>query len=699
MMYIINSFRSPEDNKKFQRTGVHDLDASDPYQMLNLIDKEQDVMGAIDGFKEIFSRHYWYISRNQLETIRKLCRLDPGDKKQSSYMEKLLDELRASPDYKDSFIAQAQFFSFRLKYLWFSAIFGRKLSIKERAEIEDLINHGYESYKNLFSYYTTVPIPNIELYGRIVDGFTHFCQAYFQIISPTSKNLNLIKELLELIITSELKFIPIIQPEIIGTYYSIPKMIREIALSAFILFYRNGDSKNLIPVINSILAASYEYISCYHCVEERRSFADFLLQGQRLVIDSIINKDYKSLPNNILEFPDSVQKLICDELYSNLLIDTSRLLVANKFGMDAEETPFNDAIHLKFIILNEMRKGIVVIAKYKDKILIDYLRYTSDQLQSINNDIIKLYNMFNRDIIDMHLIDKLIKKLISVRAVRFIDSLLKENSPLYILIYPNGMLWHIPWSYFISVLPRIFRSKLTQKKIGHLPVIIKIGFNECKPNMTAKNFIGLAGWKYQEEIDKSIPKRGKKNANKYFPNLNEAKAEVANLENMLMPYFNVKIDDDIDANKVINYIKELKGTSIIHLSCHGTIEAGLPILWLPGQNNIPSGIHFESMMRVSWANCQFLFFNACFGSFGEPRVGGPILGMHESLSINSIPNFLGPLWPVNDDLAGIFANEYYKSLLECNNYFLSYHNSWKKLIEALPKEQKGSVMSYQFYSL
>jgi len=52
----------------------------------------------------------------------------------------------------------------------------------------------------------------------------------FSLLHQPQKNASYLKEILALLYTCLLKFIPMIPPESIGKYYTTPKMIREIAL-------------------------------------------------------------------------------------------------------------------------------------------------------------------------------------------------------------------------------------------------------------------------------------------------------------------------------------------------------------------------------------------------------------------------------------------------------------------------------------
>jgi CHAT domain-containing protein len=698
-MYIIHSLRSPEYNKSYQKTGIQDPKQPNTKQRLdlaNVVKNERQIQASSDIVGYIF----WHLSGRQLKIIQSLCQLDASKKNESRMMEKLLNELKRSSRKGDSLISEAFIITFRLKFLFFSFYSGvRKLSSKEETEIKKLIDEGYDIYIKIFDHYMSNPIPEIDLFARIVNGFTHFCQVYLQLISPTSKNLKYINRLLDIVLLCELRYLPLIPPENIGYYYSVPKMIREIALASYGVFSPIDESRELMRTIDPIMAASYEYLTCCRCFDERRELANLLLQGRQSITDSIVNRDPNFIDNKFLNLPESMQTRIFDEWYCNLLIDTSRLLIINKFGTETNNNPYNNAIHLKFIILNEVLEGLMVIVKYRDYILIDNLNYNLDKIAEINNMVYELFESLKNDDINNLKIAELINQLFPKKVIEFIDSILERESPEYILVYPDGTLWHIPWPYFIFQLTALFPSKVNLGKLGNLPVILKIGFSKCYSNMNAKSFVGLAGWRYQNKSDVEHPKRGHKIKN--FPNIDQVKEEVRCLGEMLKTTLNVDIDDDIDANDIVKRMQYLKKYSIVHIACHGSVEAGLPVLWLPGKNNdnALSGLHFEAIIRTSWSNCEFLFLNACFGSFGEPRVGGPIQGLHESFVLHSIPNFLGPLWPISDEIAKTFSNEFYKNLLESRDYFVSYHKSWKNLINIYPENQRSNIIGYVFYSL
>lgn len=699
-MYIIHSLRSPEYNKSYLKTGIQDSKqpkARERLDLANVVKNNRQIQASSDIVGYIF----WHLSDKQLKIIQGLCQLDASKKNESLMMEKLLNELRRASRKGDSLISEAFIITFRLKFLFFSFYSGvRKLSLKEEAEINELIEKGYNIYMKIFDHYISNPIPEIDLFARIIDGFTHFCQVYLQVISSTLKNLNYINRLLKKVLLCELRYLPLIHPENIGYYYSVPKMIREIALASYGIFDSIDESRELIKMINPIMAASYEYLTCCRCFDERRELANLLLQGRRSITDSIVNRDPNFIDDKFLNLSESLQTAIFDEWYCNLLIDTSRLLIINKFGTETNNNPSNNAIHLKFIILNEVLEGLMVVVKYRDHILIDNLNYSLDKVAEINNMVYELFELLKNDDKNNQKMAELIKRLFPEKIIEFIDSILERESPEYILVYPDGTLWHIPWPYFIFQLPALFPSKINLLKLDNLPVILKIGFSKCDSNMKANSFIGLAAWKYQEDKSEMVhPKRGHKIKN--FPNLYQAKEEMRCLGELLKTSLDVEIDDDTDAEGIIKHIKYLKKYSIVHIACHGSVEAGLPILWLPGKNknNTLSGLHFEAITRESWSNCEFLFINACFGSFGEPRVGGPILGLHESFVLNSIPNFLGPLWPISDEMAKTFSNEFYKNLLESRDYFVSYHKSWKKMINIYPENQRSNIIGYIFYSL
>jgi CHAT domain-containing protein len=222
--------------------------------------------------------------------------------------------------------------------------------------------------------------------------------------------------------------------------------------------------------------------------------------------------------------------------------------------------------------------------------------------------------------------------------------------------------------------------------------------------MKTKNLIALAGWKYQDISEKRIiSKRGEIEEN-LFQNIPGAKEEVIEIEKIWKKSsYQVEMNEDIDAQTVLEYVSTLDKPAIVHIACHGssTERGGPPTLWLPDKKSHKkySGLHFESFLRVNWTNCEFLFINACFGAFGEARVGGPILGLQEALIINSIPNFLGPLWPVYDDVAESFAKEFYVHLLSSKNYFDAYLKTYRKLLQNVSENKRNTVISYSFYAL
>jgi len=112
-------------------------------------------------------------------------------------------------------------------------------------------------------------------------------------------------------------------------------------------------------------------------------------------------------------------------------------MLVNKFGsIDLTTKPYEveDVMHIKFIILNEIRNGIMVVIRFKKEMSIGF---SSISIQDVNDLVQNLKQAFIDDSSECtKLLIDMIKKIMPDKTVKFISEILKNKLSLkYILLY------------------------------------------------------------------------------------------------------------------------------------------------------------------------------------------------------------------------------------------------------------------------
>jgi len=526
---------------------------------------------------------------------------------------------------------------------------------------------------------------DIERFAKFVSRFAHFYQMYQAMSLNTANNKQHNLQLATLLASGLLKHLPAIHPQQIGRYYTAPKMVREILLSMSLKF----KCDELNDILIHVLTMSYDYFNSLQAYEFKRDLVDSILVGRRAALDRIIEEGFLGdLQTSILSSlarkeRDFLNKYTAESYQVKVIKDYCQLMLINSFGCETELAYLDNILHIKIIMSNEVREGILLILVYNRKIITRQIPYDISELFElikINFDKAtcgdeKCYYGFT----------KIFNNVLPTDSRDEITRFVIKNKIKQIYIHPDGCLWYLPWCY-------LMQNEFKCKKIAIPNVAIKLTSKSTLTSFNATKALIIGCWEYNDGVDNSR-KRGDYKHN----NLEYVKQEIDALNHIVSNLSVECITDDIcDANQVINYIKACKTTTIVHIACHGDSQFNtVPSLKLSAKNGF-SSLHYEKILRADWSKCELVFINSCFGGAFESFVGGSPIGILESLYIAGAKIVVAPLWPIDDSFAMTFAMKFYEGSGATKDYLEGFTSTMSLGLD----DSKGcltSLMGYNFY--
>ncbi len=692
-MFIINHFEIPEFVRMMAESGNY---AEGPKQVAAAAKSGFDASPGLLGISEIAEKVVGEVTDKDKKYIFQFMLRDLKNAEEYDQRDQIIRKLRGRLGNSHNPLLRGLIISCELENLFYASIGGfLPLNKGDKAQTRSLIEDGYSVYQELLEAFLQYPIHNHDLFARMVNGLVHFWGPYSALTEPTERNRVLAHKLLAKLVAAELKILPTITTEKLGRFFTAPRMIRELLIHAAL--------KYGLPVFQSLvetaLAAHDEYVVSARVFEPRRGHANLVLSGQRQNIDYLLHNGTEALFSSLNEeIPDVIKKVFSNSMYLGLLNDTARILLINTFGSSNERLGQQPGVvHIKFVILSEASSQACVAILQGSQCHISYCPVFHGSL----NELALLLEQACREE-DPTALTKAVEFLRAVFDEAAIAFLSQREDVTMIALYPDGNLWRLPWQWLIRSLPTAFPECGVRGLTDH-PVVIKIGDRSLQPKPKVMHATLMAGWNYgNPEIEARLLRRGVSQRG-VIPNLPGAKEEIKRIESLIANRWPSTITENPDAQDVLSAMPKLTHPSIVHLACHGTIHdsQALPNLVLP--SNRPSEpctfLHFESILRVSWANCRLLFLNACFGGYGRPHVGALPTGLHEAFVIAGVPNFLAPLWPVWDDIAAEFAEMFYSLYCKSQDLFQAYEETATSLSSDSDPRRAATIMAYQLYSM
>jgi CHAT domain-containing protein len=183
-----------------------------------------------------------------------------------------------------------------------------------------------------------------------------------------------------------------------------------------------------------------------------------------------------------------------------------------------------------------------------------------------------------------------------------------------------------------------------------------------------------------------VTTRSVKRKDKVFSSLPESEKEVTEIKKLFTSAgykgdvftFNSANEKNLKSEKVLGY-------DYLHLATHGFINDSRPKLSgllfaddsLSGEDNI---LYSEEIFTLN-LNANLVVLSACESGLGKIKKGEGILGLARGFIYAGAKNLIVSLWQVADKSTSELMIEFYKNILNGDNYSSSLRNAKLKLIK------------------